>query len=403
MALLITIPGSGGCCPCDQQSGCNCSAVPCGLSCEGKASDAELCGFEELTDSSVPPKKYRKRTLDGTLTKKHQNEADCTDDDCPGRISFDGRGVIPGSGSTFDWTGNLVQVGPIVAGIVTYEAQDLDGVREDTPPEVIAARLQVDNGGVITTLVQGNTIALAVGTVVDVIIQLNYVVWTTVDSGCMQAGLPAPVTTVDDWDLVQQVNASTCTLTEVDHNDLNITGDNCPSGPTACYGSGVSIDTDKTERSIEGVGCEPGGYNLWSGEITETLTDEDTEEDAIARAVVPLDWIPGSCQTLTAFKTERLAGQFEFAFRAVQVRAIAGSLTQPLLAGHTYNFKTRFSHRPLGTSTPFAVFLEDEFSFTASGPNFNALTGIYTSAPFPVPTDVGFETRASGCSVEEQP
>src|SRR5687767_5501460 len=67
MAKVINIAGGGGCCGCDSQHGCECSAVVCARECRAKAGVATMCGHDEILEASVPyPKKYRTCTFSGT-------------------------------------------------------------------------------------------------------------------------------------------------------------------------------------------------------------------------------------------------------------------------------------------------------------------------------------------------
>jgi hypothetical protein len=189
MSLRLKIAGGAGCCPCDQLDGCNCSAVACSMTCEARADVAELCGFDEFVDPTVPPKKYRRRTVTGTLTKKVTNESDCTDDACPGRITLTFAGTIPGTSDTFQATGSWVQTGTVGSN-VTYQAVGLYAQRDNTPPDVIGARFDIDDGGVNHLVTEGGGFTTSVGHILTVKLQLLWVSWVDVAIGCVAAGLP---------------------------------------------------------------------------------------------------------------------------------------------------------------------------------------------------------------------
>ena len=70
--------GAGGCCDCGViVDPCTCNNG-CSLECRSKAAAAELCGFDEFADPSVPPKRYRRQTFSGQYTGNVYLGADCT-------------------------------------------------------------------------------------------------------------------------------------------------------------------------------------------------------------------------------------------------------------------------------------------------------------------------------------
>ena len=367
-------------------------------------------------DPTVPPKMYRKKTLssaDTFLVCTFTNST-CTPPDCPKNITLNFTGTIPGSSDVIVASGTL-SFTSASGGLALYTASSVSATAhapgDPDPPHAIGARFTCEQVGVTYTVNDGASQNFTEFVLVTVALQVNAVTWTSVVSGCI---LPnnSPISRAgDDWSVVQEYDAETCDLSETDGSEQRVdTGDECsaPAGspsalpysnPTAAYGSGVDLTETATSRAWGGEGCIDNGdgtSTLYSGDITEDLTVEDTEEDAIARAGEGVSWTSGSCDVLTAYKTARLEGQFEFAYREVQVRMICGDsdhhLTEPP-ATHTYKATVRFSRRTLGSSGPFIPYSITEVTFTAD--EFVEYTPWVD-----VPNEAGYETKAIGCSVE---
>ncbi len=124
--------------------------------------------------------------------------------------------------------------------------------------------------------------------------------------------------------------------------------------------------------------------------MTETLTNEDTEEDAMARAVDALEWnIIGPCANHTTYITERgeILGPYGFGFRIAQVRAQLSGL----VVGQNYNVTFRVWRRLFSSSGTFAAFQEISGSIQATS------EAMYTEWE-DIPIQRGYETRVMSCS-----
>lgn len=139
------------------------------------------------------------------------------------------------------------------------------------------------------------------------------------------------------------------------------------------------------------VGSDSVQYS--SANATMTLSDEDTEDDAIARANAGIgSWTPCtpfSESDCSGFKVLRGAGTFSMSYRSAQVQYQASGTIQGALYETTINLQRRLQ----GTSNPFLDFatITDEFT----GPSGST----YLSAWFDIPTQSGYEVAANVCSI----
>lgn len=306
MAQVLRIVGGDGCCPCDQQVGCECSEIACARECRSKAGIAELCGYSELTSLSVPPKKFLKATFSGSLSGIAYN--------------------VSGTGGPCE--------GAPETGRYTY---DIGGVAEYDP----ATCLLISTG--TQTIVATPTGGMP-STFIDPITGPY-----PETSSCLQTVTLTPTT--------QQITP---------------TGNCCVTALTE--------------------GGNPGLAQIQSGGGRLTvLTVEDTEEAAMERAL-PEGWnTTGSCLQHTAFRTQRGAGEYSFAFRKGQVRVRLPAV----VIGHTYKVTVKYYERVLGLSGPFLPSGDqDEVTITADE------TEEYTPW-LDVPQNDGFETVAALCQVED--
>ncbi len=390
----------GACCDCGGDGAC-------AVECRSKAGSAELCGFAEFTDPSSPPKKYRKREIEGTMNLQEYLNEDCGDPDCPGELSVNWAGNI--SLSPFDYTAQLsVVLLGISGGIATYQISGLVG---DSPNDsgsthpLTGSHVRAgypNGGGGFSYIGPGASATFTVGVGVEftITVDFNYVFWHG-PSFCMTAGTPPAVQ--DVWDSVEETNAVTCDTSSENNSARFVAGLGQPppfpcANPAACYGGGVTSSEEPTERSFSGIGClndGAGGSTDYSGALFESLRDEDTEEDAIGRAILGQAWDgPGDCAVKTAFKTERGAGQFTFAFRKVQFRVIAGTTERPLTIGHTYRATVRIAQRPLGVGGPFVGGAIEEITFIAD-------ELIETGEWIDLLPTAGIEKKVVGCTLED--
>lgn len=282
--LLASRPG-GGCCTCAQQVGCNCGQ--CNLRCRSKTGIAELCGYSEYVTPSVPPRKFRRKTMGGSLTLSA------------------------------------------------------------APPSC-----------------------------------LKFGTWTGVFSG-------------DCW-----FDPVTC----VHHPDarMTVTGIcfNCTGEPGAgtyvqCGLPGFGGLNPPAEAQLSRVTSNPSpGLPCWTGTVSEVLTEEDTEGDAMERAAgdsVP--WILAeTCAQVSSYVANRGAGQFQFGFRQAQFGiSLAG-----LVVGQTYDFTVKFGERVYGTNDPYQYLGREYFTSITIDP------GDDWSEWIDVPFQRGLEIRPIECAMEQE-
>lgn len=185
------------------------------------------------------------------------------------------------------------------------------------------------------------------------------------------------------------------------YSPADCTGPDCSGLVNANCGevNGASCATKTvltTTSSAVGDGCvcqtSGRGLNV-TGTWTNSLSDEDTEDDAIGRAINAItDWSDCSLGG-SAFITDRSGtGDFTFGFRKVQVKA---GWTAEI--GKTYNVRINFARRLLGSSGPY-LDLGMPFESMVSADSTSETTDWVD-----VPNEAGWETVASSCVVTAVP
>jgi hypothetical protein len=396
MASVVRIGKSGGgCCPCSEQVGCDCSAIPCSSQCRYKGGIASLCGFSEFVDPSVPPKKYLQRRL--TQPMEHTE------------YPFTTTCVNPCNGGLrLSWTNPEN----------TCVANGGFAVQSETPTTVtyVCTDVSFVCGGVGLEcfmnagphgVAPGDTVTRSKGSCWDISIWVNSVTWHPVVSGSVMVGQPDLIR--DDWAYQGNYNKDTCVLTETDGSTRQV-GANAPiplpcDNPISCYPT-ATISLSPDERVVTGLDCVvtvEGGSSKMSGAVFDVLEFEDREDYAISRAKAALEWsAPNSCSasTMTKFKTIRGAGDFSLAFRDIQFKITAGSSEHLLVIGHVYRISVRFGHRPLGTSLEFKLSETLEIDFVAAH-TIEVYPSTDPDAWIDMIGDEGYETKLLGCSVKD--
>jgi hypothetical protein len=151
-----------------------------------------------------------------------------------------------------------------------------------------------------------------------------------------------------------------------------------------------------TTSSAIGNGCvcqtSGRGYNV-TGTWTNSLSSEDTEDDAANRAASAISSWSDCSGGSSAYLTDRTGtGSFTFGFRNIQIKA-----NWTAVIGKTYNVQINFARRLLGTSDPY-IDLGMPFESTITADRIDESTDWVD-----VPNEAGWETIASGCLVVLSP
>ncbi len=306
---------------------------------ESREATATLVGFTELTSPSSPPRRYRKRTVAGEMNiTEYGQSGNCDAEPCAAEahISFANASSIYGGGP-FVGGGHLT-VASETANDVTFVVSGVSTAEDSRPLSVMSSRLNV--GGVSRG--NGGTVTFAKGTMFQVFVEVNYVYWGQVGPAvCVRAG-NTPVTT-DTWDIEEVYDKNTGQLTQARHATnrkyLSSSASPIPGGmpvaggrPDLLYVPRVSpvvgpvqpvyvgVGLTRLQRKTTGLECVPGlqfgpSSMRASGEVAETLSEEDTETDAEKRAL--LLEVAGSSNV--AFRTS-FAGS-SFSYRKVHYKA----------------------------------------------------------------------------------
>jgi len=191
---------------------------------------------------------------------------------------------------------------------------------------------------------------------------------------------------------------TTCALTQ---NGQRVETGTCPGNGTypQCdignpFANDVLVVTPTTRNFSNGGACYQLTGSQWfsrpsSPTAQEALSDEDTEDDAIARLGLGWGGCPTGCITCTSFRPLRTPGVFSFSFRKVQARANLNGMTP----GNSYTVTFKLMFRPYGTGIPWAFYGTVTVGFTAT-----LVTG--TTSWVDVPAVDGYEILVSGCSAE---
>ena len=148
-------------------------------------------------------------------------------------------------------------------------------------------------------------------------------------------------------------------------------------------------------------GClgPPGAFHAY-GAYGQTLSDEDTDDDAQKRATDAISaWsfcTLGCGVSCSAFRTDRTGtGATVFGFRAVQAKVSWADTAGP----NSYKITTNFYRRLLGSSGPFLSFGIDERTLTFEG-TILAPSEVTETPWIDVPNEAGWETIAGNSVVQ---
>lgn len=423
MAYYLKPAGiSGGCCDCSQHVGCDCGGASCQINCRSKAENAELCGYPEFGTPSDPPKKYRKKVWAGTMFTGSWSVPGC-----PGGsgepVAYNG--AITATGAWGDASGSI-SASPVeidaIGNRVKYRITAKTFTPNSTPTiwgTATDIRLSVgshdglDSSGGLNI---GDEFWLSRSGVKNpwtFFIQANWTLnsWTGNDGSYANLDVSKAVdrSVRDVWDITNEfANEPGCATTENDLSNrhakafgaykLTAGGDEeswAGFGGTPLEGYGALAEVTEqtnTTRKTSGKGdCQGGGpYQKAEGDVTETLSLEDSEEDAMARASAALEWnAVGPCSSHTTYITGRgeVLGPYGFGYRKAQVRAQLSGL----VVGHNYTVTFRVWRRVFDAGSAYAA-------FQLISININATAASMFTEWQDVPVQHGYETRVMSCS-----
>jgi hypothetical protein len=128
----------------------------------------------------------------------------------------------------------------------------------------------------------------------------------------------------DSWDRHEQYTPSgaDCGLAPaVDGSTRKLNDVIQPGGPSEADYAGLVIETlAPTERTITGTDACVGGSSRAVGSVVDRLSNEDTEDAALARAPISIG------TSSIAYRTSRGAGQYAFSFCSVTAKISAANL-----------------------------------------------------------------------------
>jgi hypothetical protein len=150
----------------------------------------------------------------------------------------------------------------------------------------------------------------------------------------------------------------------------------------------ISVATNPCVCNESGFACCPAP----SGDWNSNLTEKESYDDAINRAVGSQPWsTPGDCVKNSSVTTIPLPGQRVFLFRQAEVQVQVSSSSP----GHDYNIIIYLYSQPVGTDTPFVPYGQLEVTLTAPP------TGSAVSAWIAIPNEAGLTIAANGCKATD--
>lgn len=224
--------------------------------------------------------------------------------------------------------------------------------------------------------------------------------YTDVDCS-IRSDFPVVTCTYAGWG---QYDAATGLFSFGGDNECNgsvtSTGAGCTPFASACLDSASTTQTTNTTTST-GACCLAAGLHLKStgGSLVNTLSEEDTEADAIARLLAGAggawgawnetgDGSHGTCLPQDCCKAQwqvRTTSTFTFAYNEDQFRCVDYPGT--LLPSTNYTVKVEIWRRPGGVG-PFVLYQTLEFSISTDG------SGDFAQFDGDVPNARGFESAA---------
>jgi RHS repeat-associated protein len=269
MALVVSVRGQTAC-SVDAAT----PAIRTSLKTSSVGGTATMFGFTEYTSPSTPPKKFKKQTRSGQMTRLWFFSGGCPT--YPAELSLN---LSPG--------GLACQVSSTCSAALV----------SDSGTTVTYALAGGEGGRLI---LDGNVISPGTftftknGTAHQIGVQINCFInggWVGLDPYNNLFQVP-PEVTADNWNIVQEYTSGS-NITTVNNSSRTINGVSSAGSfsqtPTAAYGSLATTATPNGQtRTVAGTGtCTPSGSESFraTGVVTDTLTDEDTEDAAEQRVL----------------------------------------------------------------------------------------------------------------------
>ena len=397
--------------------------------------DGSFCGHAENAGyASDPPRFYHDKDKTGSLSLKKYDNGSCTDSNSaytPGYVdpptyNWDAPGPIAET-----TTGRLLWSW-LDSHTIRFTVQNLQTLPPcgDTPGIRIAVSSNDGGAQAGATLQVGQHWDLdmnyySVSCPVTILAFLGRYDWAWAE------GASSPSITIlqtwkssmfsdmeDTWALNQDYAPHladvppTCAITQTDTSTRTLNGAVVGGGPSESDYAGLSTQTmGSILRQIEGdsvchkTGSSPDVWSKLTGTMTEALTDEDTIEDVIQRAIggytdilsVP-DYLLDPVSTCLPYSGNNCCLAYCSLRTGSDGRGIfiRESKVKPhakpedLIEGHTYSLDIYYYRRPYGSGS-FAYFSVQHYTFTASADD--CIKGHAAPSFYRVPNDDGFETQ----------
>lgn len=321
VALTLAPAAIGAAIPCDNTPVVNFRR----LVTTSSGGTVRLIGFDEFTAPSNPPKRYRRKEVTGTLHIGEFGNSDCTMG--PYSMEYhDGRDNDrpPGWGfGPINWRASLVPIETFPDGRILYRALAIGR----PPPDPANVFINVDQGipGSSEDVTFGNGDEKFLNPVANrppfraTAYSPEVAGWGTgLSATTMDFVPPAIHQQRDVWNIVRHFDradpAGQLLITNIDDSArfvgqssiYPLSGGTLSGRPTLDAYAGLSTETRaRLQRTISGNGQCVGGRNL-EGSYTESLSDEDTEQDALARTPIT------SGSGAAAYRLSRTGFEFEF-------------------------------------------------------------------------------------------
>lgn len=378
---------------------CQCcgSCVSVAYECRIRGGVAELIGFSEFTSPSTPPKKYRVKTLSGEVTSSIFDDSNCTDP----ALALSGTWSMPTTGANS--TGQ-----PVVWDYTWDTVLNRWGVTCTSGPSTGwsgGVDLRMTGNGLYTFY--GQTKYGGTGAAVQFGLYA-FTIFTYLQERTLQPGGLDPLVETLTYSGTASYDSVTGVLTE----DGEVSGSvfNAGTGALEAVSAGglASVDDAKTRLGSANFDDDDSGLvhqlaatdacvafgtpthyrKVTAVDAADTLSDEDTEEDAIDRLLAAAAWSEWATATTPetaclAEWEERTSG-FEFEYYEGEWRVVRSSLTPST----TYWVRITYFRRPYGSGA-YELFAYEVKSGTSDGSGELTIEGT-------VPNEQGFQTYAGG-------